>query len=231
MKVIGLLLAAVGLWLLFGLAPLAIKSAGVFDEAAWPLLGQIGDNFGAANALFSCLAFAAAVYAVLQGQEALRLQRQEYQLTREELARTADAQRAAADEQRRMVQSQVMAAFMDELGRPSTLAAVQILEQQGRRREDDLGEAVRRWRDEVQRRVADGRRRDAYFELLRSCARLEMIVRRAMGLVQRAVIDVNFAALLIGPDLRDVMSVVEDIATALNPDVDRTPFEFLATLP
>lgn len=47
--------------------------------------GQYGDMFGAVNALFSGLAFAGLIFALLLQQQELNLQREELRLTREEL--------------------------------------------------------------------------------------------------------------------------------------------------
>lgn len=58
----------------------------------WQQRGQFGDVFGAVNALFSGLAFAGLIFAILLQREDLELQRQELTLTRQELARTAHAQ-------------------------------------------------------------------------------------------------------------------------------------------
>jgi hypothetical protein len=58
----------------------------------WPTRGQFGDVFGAANALFSGLAFAGLIYAILLQREDLALQRKELELTRQELQRSAAAQ-------------------------------------------------------------------------------------------------------------------------------------------
>jgi hypothetical protein len=58
----------------------------------WPTRGQFGDVFGAANSLFSGLAFAGLIYAILLQREDLALQRKELELTRQELQRTAAAQ-------------------------------------------------------------------------------------------------------------------------------------------
>lgn len=67
-------------------------------EESYEAWGQVGDSFGAVNALFSGLALGGVVVAILlQGRE-LRLQREELRLqrrdlkdTREELKRQADA--------------------------------------------------------------------------------------------------------------------------------------------
>lgn len=61
----------------------------------WAARGQFGDIFGAVNALFSGLAFAGVIFAILLQREDLELQRQELSLTRQELARTARAQEQA----------------------------------------------------------------------------------------------------------------------------------------
>ncbi len=50
-----------------------------------PDRGTFGDMFGAVNALFSGLAFAGVIYAILLQREELRLQRRELELTRLEL--------------------------------------------------------------------------------------------------------------------------------------------------
>lgn len=58
----------------------------------WQTRGQFGDVFGAANALFSGLAFAGLIYAILLQREDLELQRKELEMTRQELTRSAAAQ-------------------------------------------------------------------------------------------------------------------------------------------
>lgn len=54
--------------------------------------GQFGDMFGAVNALFSGLAMAGVIYAVLLQQNELALQRQELRAQRQEMSRTVGAQ-------------------------------------------------------------------------------------------------------------------------------------------
>lgn len=54
----------------------------------WDERGQIGDMFGAVNALFSGLAFAGIIYSIKQQQKELELTRKEYELNRTELELT-----------------------------------------------------------------------------------------------------------------------------------------------
>ncbi|WP_454646301.1 DUF4760 domain-containing protein [Bradyrhizobium liaoningense] len=61
----------------------------------WAERGQVGDLFGSVNALFSGLAFAGVIFAILLQRQELILQRKELQETRAEMKRTADAQDAA----------------------------------------------------------------------------------------------------------------------------------------
>lgn len=61
----------------------------------WSERGQFGDVFGAANALFSGLAFAGLIYTVWLQREELALQRAELAMTRGELQRAAQAQEAS----------------------------------------------------------------------------------------------------------------------------------------
>ena len=83
--VIGVALAIIAVQIGIGLATYALLPD-------WPTRGQFGDVFGAANALFSGLAFAGLIYAILLQREDLALQRTELELTRQELQRTAAAQ-------------------------------------------------------------------------------------------------------------------------------------------
>lgn len=59
---------------------------------SWEQRGAFGDMFGAVNALFSGLAFAGVIYAILLQTKELELQREELKLTREELTKSASAQ-------------------------------------------------------------------------------------------------------------------------------------------
>jgi hypothetical protein len=69
---------------------------------------EFGDMFGAINALFSGLALAGIIYAII-------IQRQELILTREELARTAKAQIASASALEKQLELQVDASRLTAL--------------------------------------------------------------------------------------------------------------------
>jgi hypothetical protein len=72
-------------WALVGSAPVLIFCS-PSDR------GSFGDMFGAVNALFSGLALAGVICAILLQREELSLQRKELELTRAELKRSAEAQ-------------------------------------------------------------------------------------------------------------------------------------------
>lgn len=115
----GVLGIGFGVWMGFGLVPILI--AVVTGVKVDPQnLGQIGDQFGAANALFSGLAMIAAICAVWQGQRMLDIQQQELRETREELKKSADAQK-------RLVDSQVMLSIMADLRSEEMQKAVPLL--------------------------------------------------------------------------------------------------------
>jgi len=79
------LVGVLGLWLL---SPVLMRVlVGPLQDS-----GLAGDSYGALNALFSGLAFAGVIYAILLQRTELQLQRDELALTRRELARTAEAQ-------------------------------------------------------------------------------------------------------------------------------------------
>jgi hypothetical protein len=80
-----------GVLMLWIASPLALQYLLPKEEAR----GLFGDSFGAINALFSGLAFAGVIVAIMLQREELRLQRQELEQTREEL-------RGQKEEQARM---------------------------------------------------------------------------------------------------------------------------------
>ena len=63
----------------------------------WSERGTFGDMFGAVNSLFSGLALAGVIYAIILQRQELALQRQELELTRDELQRAATAQETSAE--------------------------------------------------------------------------------------------------------------------------------------
>lgn len=67
----------------------------LFDNAHNNSAAWFGDSFGGINTLFSGLAFAGIIYTILLQKKELRLQREEFQETRNELKRSADAQEKA----------------------------------------------------------------------------------------------------------------------------------------
>lgn len=71
---------------------ISVALTAYFALPNWAERGQFGDVFGAVNALFSGLAFAGLIFAILLQREDLELQRQELTLTRQALTRAALAQ-------------------------------------------------------------------------------------------------------------------------------------------
>jgi len=63
---------------------------------SWDERGQFGDMFGAVNALFSGLAFAGVIIALVYQRRELELQRQELRETRKEIGRSAKAEEGQA---------------------------------------------------------------------------------------------------------------------------------------
>ncbi len=77
--------------------------------------GQLGDSFGMLTSVFSGLAFAGMVYAILMQSQELRLQREELTLTRTELVATRKEQERAANAQAALVEQQILAAKINGL--------------------------------------------------------------------------------------------------------------------
>ena len=76
---------------------------------------EIGEEFGAINALFSGLALAGMVYAILLQSDELRLQREELKLQRRELADTRAELKRQADAAEKQRRAMLMAAAVSAL--------------------------------------------------------------------------------------------------------------------
>ena len=106
-----------GLLLLFGVVLLIQVIGGFaiysfFEE--WGDRGTFGDMFGAVNTLFSGLAFAGVIYAILLQRQELRLQREELELTRNELAKSAEAQQSSSEALRQQLDLMQASASREE---------------------------------------------------------------------------------------------------------------------
>jgi hypothetical protein len=90
---------AIGCILIACIVLLLLAGSGIIPYLLFPKWtdrASFGDMFGLSNALFSGLAFAGIIYAILLQRKELQLQRKELKMTREELRRTAEAQEANA---------------------------------------------------------------------------------------------------------------------------------------
>jgi hypothetical protein len=74
------------------IAQVIFTLAVMMSPLSWPDSSAFGEMFGGLNTLFSGLAFAGVIYAILLQRRELRLQRLELELTRNELQRAAAAQ-------------------------------------------------------------------------------------------------------------------------------------------
>ena len=80
---------------------------GLYSFQSWEEQGQFGDLFGSVNALFSGLAFAGLIYAILLQRQDLSLQRQELALQREEMAASRAELAAQVAAQKAMVRATI----------------------------------------------------------------------------------------------------------------------------
>jgi len=88
-----------------------------FNNLDMAARGQFGDLFGAVNALFTGLAFAALIYTVILQRNELGLQREELRLSREELRRSVEAQRGSEQALAEQVELSVITTLVDNYTR------------------------------------------------------------------------------------------------------------------
>lgn len=106
-----ILVSVIIIWIITFVVGLVLGACGLAES-----LARFGDWFGTINALFSSLALAGAVYAVLLQREDLRLTREEYSLSRK-------AQQSSADSQERLVKIEALSSLLDDSSRESAAAA------------------------------------------------------------------------------------------------------------
>ncbi|HWE37134.1 MAG TPA: hypothetical protein VG406_11255 [Isosphaeraceae bacterium] len=95
-------------WLVFGFVP--------FLFLPRPLsLGDFGDSFGFVNALFSGLALAGVIYAIILQRRELSLQREDLALTRRELHRSAEAQERSENALEEQAKAMLMVARLNAI--------------------------------------------------------------------------------------------------------------------
>jgi len=100
-------IAAIALWVALGFLPSRVLD---YNEAA-----QFADSFGFVSSLFSSLAFAGVVIAIILQSQELALQRKELEDTRAVLERTAKSQAELQESASRQADSQFLAAYLNAL--------------------------------------------------------------------------------------------------------------------
>jgi uncharacterized protein YqgV (UPF0045/DUF77 family) len=103
-----LLVAIVLIWAISGVAV-------VYFIDSWQDRGTFGDLFGAINALFSGLAFAAILYTIHFQREEIRLNRDEITLNRKELAKSVKAQQDSQSALKQQVEQTHLSATMNAM--------------------------------------------------------------------------------------------------------------------
>jgi len=192
-----------GLWLLFAFVPTLIVS--IIGEKDWTKLGQIGDQFGAANALFSSLAMLAAIYAVIQGQHMLRLQQKEFELTREEMKRSADAQGSLVQQQARLVDSQLMLAIMSQLTDGATGTVIRNLAREPQSRIEAALRVMRGQAGEVDHSIAH----EEFVKHVRDCtASIRITFDRLRRLYDRALVDEFTLRMAMDEDTKRALTTI-----------------------
>jgi methyl-accepting chemotaxis protein len=88
--------------------------------------GSLGDSFGSVNALFSGLAFAGVICAIIMQRQELALQREELSLTREELRKSAEAQQQSSDKLAEQAEVMKVTAHLNGLSTLIQATSVQI---------------------------------------------------------------------------------------------------------
>jgi len=127
------------LWVAFGVTSLWLVSGTIvyLVFSSWTDRGTFGDMFGAINSLFSGLALAGIIIAIILQSQELEYQRQELRQTRQELARTAKAQEESRDALTKQAQLLEVTAYLNAL-----TAVIQSYEQRMGR--DQFGTAYKK---------------------------------------------------------------------------------------
>lgn len=120
------------LWLLARLIVLVAIAWAIFGFVPFLFLprpsslGDFGDSFGFVNALFSGLALAGVIYAIVLQRRELSLQREDLALTRRELHRSAEAQERSENALEEQAKAMLMVARLNAINSMASMYAEKI---------------------------------------------------------------------------------------------------------
>lgn len=107
-KIYWLFIVVVIVWIALGFYPYKLLTT-------WSERGTFGDMFGAANSLFSALAFCGVIFTIYLQKKELGLQRMELIETRKELSRSAEAQEKSEKALNNQLKSMTLTAKLNAL--------------------------------------------------------------------------------------------------------------------
>jgi len=221
-----ILLLGVVLWLVFGSAPLFIHWLKIIDPAQSGYLGTIGDMFGAANALFSGLAFIAVAITLRQQQYALIQQHRESQ-------ESNAAQREMAKHQKNAISLQVILPLMDEIGSEDMRKAIIRISDFKRHHGED-GKFVEYYSSLLAKRRSNTlseAEAQQFDEIDRARRRFVMIFHKMHRLNKSGIIGDNIVKVVIGPDDTDLLlETVEKLEAAIRANYSLEIFDFARRL-
>lgn len=220
------------LWLGFGSVPLLIYWLGIIDNEKLQYLGTIGDTFGAANALFSGLAFIAVAITLRQQQHALFLQHIELKLTRKELKDSAEAQQEIAKHQNNAISLQVILPLMDEIG-SEDMRKARIRVSDFKRHHDEC-EFINYYTTLLKKRRANelsDEETQELDEIDSARRRFVFIFHKLHRLNKSGVIGNNIVKVVVGPDAVDLLlETVEKLEAAIAPNYSQEIFDLARQL-
>lgn len=195
--------------------------------------GQFGDMFGALTALFSGLAFAGMITAVVLQTRELGLQREELSLTRDELKGSKKAQEEIAKHQRNAISLQVILPLMEEIGSDEMRQAIISIADFERKNggENNFDKVYKKLLEKRKSGTIIENERIELEEVDSARRRFSMIFHKMYRLRKSNVVSDDIVKLVIGPDSAYLfLKVVKKLEAAIRTNFSGDLFDFAQQL-
>jgi len=218
-------LVALVLWVAFGLVPVGLALVEWISHEQLRYFSPFGEMFGAANAFFSGFALIAVLVSIQMQTESLATQREELELTREEMKESTQAQLDMVRNQRQAIALQVVMPIMDEIG-----------SERFRKASIRLGELERAGQIDRYRRLRNAESltpdEQEEFDEIDSARRCFVHLFHKLNRLSRTgVVDDDIARTVIGPDLVwTLLHISEPLEEAIRSNYSRSTFDYFQSL-
>lgn len=218
--------------LLLGLAPYVLYQFGFIDlteQNIIKIVEPVGGMFGPASAFFSGFALIAVIISIQQQREALRIQAEELELTRNEIRDSTEAQQEMARHQKNAISLEIIMPFMDEISSPEMRSAIIALSKFGKKSNfDELYFGL------LQKNKSDllkGSELEEFELIDKSRRKFVGLFHKMQRLSATGIVEDEIVKVVLGPDsCWLLLKIVELLDAKIRPNYSTVSFDFARSL-